>query len=171
MHRLQVAEAVNFLIQAPNYGSLINELTQIIERWDTRPMVYEGRLKCLNAMIETGLQSRAAFEALLKLIEEKRKQLPQAKRVDYQRELMRERRARTAKALELHELHNGRLRGSLRTQFIGDLQKRWQAERARFISAKGELTWAERNAAANEFWEMVDRNLDANIIDARRKRA
>jgi hypothetical protein len=33
------------------------------------------------------------------------------------------------------------------------------------------LDWKGRNDAANEFWSMVDRKLDMNLADTRRKRA
>lgn len=171
MGKQRVVEAVNHLINAPNYASLINEMTRVIETWDTQPMVYSGYHAVLNAMIDVGLKGRAAFERLVKLIEERRKLVPAVRRTDYQRELMQQRRAREAKALELHELREGRLHGARRAQALADLRARWAEERAEFIEAKGELSWKERNAAAGEFWEMIDRNLDINLQDARRRRA
>lgn len=170
MERQRVVEAVNQLIDAPNYAGLLNEMTRIIETWDMHPMVYGGSLRPLNALIDVGLQNRDAFEKLVKLIEERRRMLPKVKRVDYQRELMRERRARQSKALELYELQHGTLRGAARIQYIEGLNDRWRRARAQFIKAKGDLDWRGRNEAANEFWATVDRQLDENLRDARKHR-
>lgn len=169
--RQRVVEAVNYLIEAPNYTSLINEITKIVETWDTHPMVYGGKLECLNAMIDVGLESRTAFESLIELIEGRRKLIPQARRVDYQRDLMRERRAREAKAVELQELVKGvTLKGKPKSQYLAELRGRWRKARDEFIAAKGELSWKQRNDAANEFWDTIDRQLDANLREARRRR-
>ena len=165
----KVTEAVNFLITSPNYAKLINEMTNIIERWDTHPMAYGGKLSMLNAMIDVGLENRDAFEKLLKLIEGKRKLLPQTKRTDYQRNLMRDRRARLAKAMELAETTTGPMSPAQRKQREKELQARWASARTEFIAKKGHLSWAERNNASNEFWQMIDRQLDANLVAARRQ--
>ena len=165
----KIVQAMNHLIAAPNYAKLINEMTQIIERWDTHPMVYGGKLEMLNALIDVGLENRDAFEKLLKLVEDKRRLVPQTKRTDYQRNLMRERRARVAKALELAELTSGRMSTADRKAREKALMDRWREARQEFIAGKGKVSWAERNAASNEFWAMIDRQLDANLQQARRK--
>lgn len=172
MNTQKVVDAVNHLIYAPNYAALSSEITRIIERWDTHPhMVYGGQLSCLNALIDVGIQSRAAYDNLIAMVEERRKLVPRVRRVDYQRDLMQQRRAREAKAIELHELNYGPIRGAGRLTFLQGLRDRWARERASFIRRKGDLTWKERNAAAGEFWAMIDRKLEINIEDARRKRA
>jgi len=167
----KVVEAVNYLIYAPNYASLINEMTRIIETWDTHPMVYAGQLAPLNAMVDVGLKDRAAFERLIDLIEAQRKLVPAVRRVDYQRNLMAQRRARESKAVELQELLYGPMRGARRMQFLSDLRQRWAKAREKFIKAKGDLDWKGRNEAAAAFWAEIDRNLEINVQDARRKRA
>lgn len=168
--RKRIVEAMNLLITSPKYATLINEITSIIERWDTHPMAYSGKLSCLNALVDVGLQSRDAFEKLIKLIEDKRRLIPEAKRVDYQRELMRDRRARLAKALELHEAKSGPLVGAARKKAATDIQGRWKVARDRFIADKGNLSWKQRNDAAQEFWEGIDRQLNANLAAAQARR-
>lgn len=168
--KAKLLAAVNYLIAAPNYAKLINEMTQIIERWDTHPMAYGGKLDMLNALIDVGLENRDAFERMLKLIEGKRKLVPQTKRTDYQRQLMRERRARIAKAMELAEMTSGKLSVGDRKEREKSLQERWRVARDKFIADKGDLSWAERNEASNEFWDMIDRQLDTNLAAARRAR-
>jgi hypothetical protein len=168
--RKAVTEAVNFLILAPNYAGLINEMTTIIENWDEHPMAYSGKLSCLNALLDVGLQSREAFERLLKLVEEKRKLVPTNRRTDYQRNLMRARRARIAKSVELAEALSGtKMDAAQKKEHTKTIQEKWAKARDEFIAGKGDLDWKGRNAASNEFWEMIDTKLDLNLRDARRK--
>jgi len=166
-----VAEAVNFLILASNYTKLINEITRIIERFDTHPIGFRGKLDCLNALIDVGLADRAAFERLVRLMEARRKLIPDSKRADYQRDMMRERRARMAKALELHELtHHLTLTGAARRMKEREIQTRWRKARDQFIGERGELSWGERNDAAGEFWAKIDAQLDASLALEQQKR-
>ena len=163
-------QAVNYLVESDDYARLIREITDTIERFDKRPMVYAGKLELLNVLIDVGVANRAAFERLVTLVEEKRKLLPQVRRVDYQRELMAQRRARAAKAIELNELTKARkLTQDERTEFTKDIQARWAKERDSYILKKGNLDWHGRNEATREFWAKVDTTLDTNIKDARRK--
>lgn len=171
MGHQRIVNGVNYLIEAANFSALSGELTRIIETWDTHPMVYSGKLAPLNALIDVGLQSREAFEKLIDMAEDRRKSIPRARRVDYQRDLMRERRARIAKAVELNEKLHGPIRGVERNKYVTELQTRWRRARDKFIADKGDLDWKARNDAANEFWEMIDRQLDQNLADARRKTA
>jgi len=166
----RVVAAVNYLIQAPNYARLINEMTGIIEKWDTHPMTYGGQLAHLNAMIDVGLTNRDAFEKLVKLIERKRKLIPEVKRVDYQRDFMTDKRARIAKAVELHELQKGPLPNpAARKKHGAGAWARWMKARDEFVASKGTLSWADRNAAKQEFWEVIDRNLDTSLAAERAK--
>lgn len=163
MPNKHVVDAVNFLIVAPNYASLLGEMTRIIEHWDTHPMYYGGHLSCLNAMLDVGVQNRTAFENLVRLIEEKRSIHPQIKRTVYQRDLMRERRARMAKALELHERRHGRLRGESRAATMSSIQERWGKAKRQFLAERGPMGWHERIDATREFWEQLDHQLDLNL--------
>jgi len=169
--KAQIRAAIDYLIDAEQAPRLIREVTALVERWSTRPMYYAGELSILNALIDLGLANREAYDRVIGLIEAKRRLRPEARRVDYQAKIMRERRARQNKALELHALVTGApVTGKARAAFVKDLLKRWAKERGAFIRAKGELSWADRNAAANEFWAEVDAKLDKNIEEARLKK-
>lgn len=170
MSNKRVVDAVNFLIEAPNYSALIQEMTKIIEKWDTHPMSYGGHLACLNALLDVGLHNRHAFERLVALIEEKRRSHPKMRRTDYQRDLMRDRRARLAKALALHEARFGPLRGAARIAEAKAIQDRWNAAKREFLTEKGELGWVERNEATAAFWKKIDTQLDANLKTTTRER-
>lgn len=164
----KITEAVNLMIAAPNYARLANEMTNIIERWETHPMVYGGKLDCLNALIDVGLANREAFEQLLRLVQRKRGQMPKAKRQDYQRNLMRERRTRVAKAIALREGMFGRMTKFKREEYTKDLQSRWNEEKTKWLAERSPQKWAERNEAIAAFWQHIDRNLDNNLAQLKR---
>jgi hypothetical protein len=168
--KADIIDAANFLIQADNCTTLVNEITKIIARWDEHPMAYAGDLKCLNALVEVGLESQEAFEKVIAIVERRRRLLPAMKRVDYQRDLMRDRRARIAKALDLYQRSTGKtVTATTRPTIVAGIQARWKTAKARLIKAKGDLTWKERNDAAGEIWEMIDKQLDDNLQAAYKK--
>lgn len=171
MHRTtkeQIVEAVNILITADGYGKLLHEMTTILEEWAAHPMQYAGKLAPLNALLDVGVSNRGAFERIIKIVEAKRRLIPEVRRVDYQRDYMAERRARLAKSVELREIHSGPFKDRAnRNLYEKDVTARWMTARGEFIAAKGKLGWAERNAAANEFWASIDATLDRNLADAR----
>jgi DNA repair ATPase RecN len=135
-------------------------------------MAYDGHLACLNSLIEIGLKSAEAFEKVLALIESKRRAVPALNRVDYQRNLMQERRARVSKALELHERSGKRIRNTQERQTLtAQLQKRWSKAQAEYLKSKGKLSWKERNAARQEFWADIDAKLDADLKTKERQTA
>lgn len=164
----KITEAVNYLIASPSYARLANEMTNIIERWDMHPMVYGPKLDCLNALIDVGLANRDAFEALLRLVQRKRAALPRAKRQDYQRNLMRERRSRVNKAIALRERTFGRMTKFKRQEYAQDLQARWNEEKSKWLEERAPKKWAERNEAIAAFWQHIDRTLDNNLAQLRK---
>jgi hypothetical protein len=166
----KITAAVNYLVASPSYAKLVNEMAGIIDRWDTHPMVYGPKLEHLNSLIGVGLQSRDTFDELIKLAARKRRDLPQARRQDYQRELMRARRGRVAKAVALREALFGRMTKFKRDEYAKDVQLRWAEERSKFLKERGQLSWHQRNEAIAAFWETIDRNLDQNLAEAKRGR-
>ena len=170
VRKQDVVEAVNYLIHNKDSTTRIKELEDILDRWEDRPMIYAGHLIPLNALIDIGLEDREAFNRLIQLVYERRKLVPMLKRVDYQRELMRERRARLAKAVELQELRHGKMDKKTKARFQKEIQERWREAQEQFLRRKGRLSWAERNEARAEFWQMIDKNLDENIRAEREKK-
>ena len=168
--RSKIVAAINLLIECERYAKLVNELTSILENWDRHPMAYAGKLSPLNALLDVGLESREAFEKLIKLVESKRRQLPKQRRQDYQRELMAARRSRVAKAIDLEELLHGEMDAEGKSKFGKAIHGRWAEARNKFIKSKGELTWDQRNAASQQFWNAIDEKLDANLEYERKKK-
>jgi hypothetical protein len=165
-----VTEAVNHLIGADDYSPRVLELTRSIENPKAR-VSYTGSLACLNALLDLGTTNRDAFERLLKLVEEKRKENPSTAKRDYQKNIMRERRKRMAKAILLHEARMGPLRGDARAAEMASIRARWAKAKAEYLVSRETETGGERLDATREFWAMVDRQLDANVANLHRTSA
>jgi hypothetical protein len=166
----EVVEAINLLIECERYAKFVNEMTGILESWDQHPMAYAGDLTPLNALLHIGVKNRDKFERVLKFIESKRKERPKQRRQDYQRELMAQRRARDAKAIDLEELQHGPMSAPQKKKFLKELQERWAVAKEKFIQGQGRLTWDERNKKSQEFWASVDKRLDINLAHERQKK-
>lgn len=169
MDKARIAAGLSLLVNARDYTKRVRQIAAVIEDWDDTPMLFGGALEPLNALIDVGLADRQALERLLDLAQRKRSGIPQARRVDYQRGLMREKRDRLYRAVELEELVRGSpLKGEARAKYMRETQGRWMAERNAFIAAKGNLSWKERNVAANEYWQQVDAQLARDLGEAKR---
>lgn len=162
-----LVEAVNLLIASSTYSALAQEMTRIVEG-AAPDVAYDADLIPLNALVALGRQDRNAFERLLDLVEEKRKEDPKTAKVDYQRDLMRTRRQRMAKALLMHEARSGALRGAARKAEMASIRERWTRAKAQFIVDRDASSAKERAQATQDFWAMVDRQLDANIANLHR---
>jgi hypothetical protein len=166
----RVTEAVNYLIDAPDYSARAQEMTRSIEAPRDR-VDYTGSLACLNALLDLGAANRDAFERILKLVETKRKENPSVSKRDYQRDIMRDRRKRMAKAMLLHEARQGPLRGEDRTKEMASIRARWAKAKAEFLVMRETVSAADRLDATRDFWAMVDRQLDANVASLHRTQA
>ncbi len=81
-----------------------------------------------------------------------------ARRKNYQLRIMRERRARLAMALEIHQFETGRnLNGAGRRAFMIQQQKEWAAQKEKFIDFAA--PWTERNSQIRTFWEIIEASL------------
>jgi len=159
-----MTEAVNHLIAAPDYSARVQEMTRFIENPKGR-VYYTGPVSCLNVLLDLGTTNRDAFERILKLVEEKRMEEPATAKRDYQRNIMRDRRRRLAKAMLLHEARSGPLRGDARADEMVAIRGRWAKAKTEYLIKSGADSSAERLEAIREFWAMVDRQLDANIAN------
>jgi len=162
-----IKEAVVLLVQAENYAALKKALQDIISTRETLPRRFSGALSPLNELIVLEKKSEAAYANVIELVESKRRASPAVGKVDYQRDYMRQRRARLATALKIEELERGiRLSPTARENFTKAQMDKWMKARDAFISAKGDLGWKERNDAAAEFWSQIDQQLERRLADA-----
>ena len=166
----RMTEAVNYLIEAPDYSARVQEMTRSIENPRSR-VDYTGSLACLNALLDLGSANRDGFERLLKLVEDKRMEEPSTAKKDYQRNIMRDRRKRMAKAILLHEQRAGPLRGAARAVEMAAIRTRWAKAKAEYLVKHEPETGGERLDATRDFWAMVDRQLDANIAGMHKTKA
>lgn len=166
----RVTEAVNYLIEAADYSARAQEMTRSIENPRQR-VDYTGSLAPLNALLDIGASNRDAFERLLKLVEDKRMENPTVSKRDYQRNIMRDRRKRMAKAILLHEARQGPLRGEARVKEMASIRARWSKAKTEYLVTRETSSGAERLDATRDFWAMVDRQLDANVANLHRTSA
>lgn len=164
MDKQMVVDAINYLIKSESYTRLSKVIYEIIDNWEHQPMVFADKLAVLNALVDVGMDNRAALDRLMALAEKKRMIVPKLKRADYQKNLMRDRRVRLQKALALEESRIGRaMNATERAKHSAKLTEIWNTEKAKFLDARGELSWKERNTATEDFWQMIDTKLDANL--------
>ncbi len=169
MDKARIASALSLLVQTKSFASATKRILLVIEEWPEWPMLFGGAQEPYNALVEVGLANREALDRLFGLAYSKRRLVPQAKRADYQRQLMAERRERIALAIQLEELVRGiKMNLAQREKYKKDVQARWMHERNQYIAKKGSLTWKERNQAANEFWATVDAQLSKDLEEARK---
>lgn len=167
MNKSQIVAAVNALIAESQYAKRVRMIYDLIEEWDDAPRIFAGKLAVLNPLVDIGLDDIGKLERLLKLAESKRRLLPQIRRVDYQRELMQEKRSRLAKAVQLEQMVRGvAMKPAEKKRYREAMQSGWMAKRDAFIAAKGVLSWKDRNAATQEFWASIDAELDRSLVEA-----
>lgn len=171
MDKEEIKVAVDLLVDTNNYAALKKALRELIETKESLPRRFAGELAPLNALIGLSNISEEAFENVLALVETKRKVTPETGKVDYQRDYMRQRRARLATALKIEEMERGKsLSPEARKKFKDNQQVVWQKARDAYIASHGELDWKERNLVTSDFWEKIDAQLEQHLVDARTKR-
>ena len=87
--------------------------------------------------------------------------------MDYQRELMRQRRTRMAKAIAVHEDAHGKMSPTVRKQFERDQTIKWGLMRTEFLGSGVPLRRADLNDLSSAFWAEVDRSLDTALAAKR----
>ena len=171
MDKEEVKEAVDLLVNSGNYAILKKELREIIAMKEVLPRRFSGELTPLNSLVQLEAISKQAFENVLELVETRRKVVPGTAKVDYMRDYMRQQRARMITALTIEELDRGkRLSPTARKAFKAAQRGKWMKARDAYITAQGVLEWAERNAAAADFWRQIDNQLEQRLVDAKLKR-
>lgn len=166
--RTVLKEAVNFLIASRDYVALVKEIETIRDNWEDRRVYFGGDKECLNAMVQLCITDEDGYSRVRHLIDEKRKLVPEAKRNDYQREFMRQLRARVAKAIKIECIVEGRKHFSPDEKKVREqkLRKSWANRKEQFFAEHGDLSWKERNDLAKVFWESIDIELEQMLQEA-----
>lgn len=152
-------QTFEYLVGSTNYMKLVNLVTRAL---DGDAVQVPAELMNLYAL---GHDDREAFEAALEEVEEARKGVPSTRKTDYQRELMRERRARLAKAIELAETTSGPMDAAAKRAREQALLETWARAKEEFVRSA-----EDKRAASRQFWCLIDNRLDLNLTNARRAR-
>lgn len=166
--RTVLKEAVNFLIATRDYVALVKEIESIRDNWEDRRVYFGGDKECLNTIVQLAITDEDGYNRVINLINEKRKLVPEAKRNDYQREFMRQLRARVAKAIRIECLIEGRPFFSPDEKRVREqrLKQVWADRKEKFFAEYGNPNWKERNELAKVFWEGVDIELEQMLTEA-----
>jgi hypothetical protein len=165
VNKQALVDAANYLVQVRDYVNQRRDLIEIINAWQDKRVYFAGERECLNALISLGLSGVEKLDALLQIVEQKRRALPDTKRTEYQREFMRTSRARMRKALALEEKLAGKpLTRSERTAREKHLRAMWNLARDKYVEARGVEDWEDKLEAIREFWAEVDSKLDAETL-------
>lgn len=166
--RTVLKEAVNFLIATRDYIALVKEIESIRDNWEDRRVYFGGDKECLNSIVQLAITDEDGYDRVMSLINEKRKLVPEAKRNDYQRDFMRQLRARVAKAIKIECLIEGRPFFSPDEKRVREqrLKQVWADRKEKFFAEYGNPNWKERNELAKVFWEGVDIELEQMLTEA-----
>lgn len=161
MDKEAIKTAVESLIKTARYIEQKKYVLETVAGWSKRQIRFVGNDEALNCLVDLGVESEEALQNVFALVERKRRSVPTAKKVDYQRDYMRQRRKRVMLATKLEEIVTGkRLSGDERTSFGAALVAEWTKQRELELAKFPTADWKERNEIVAEFWETIDRRLE-----------
>lgn len=167
MDKEAIKTAVESLIKTARYIEQKKYVLETVEGWSKRQIRFVGNDEALNCLVDLGVESEQALQNIFALVERKRRSVPTAKKVDYQRDYMRQRRKRVMLATKLEEIVSGkRLAGEERTAFAATLVAEWTKQRELELEKFPTADWKERNEIVADFWETIDRRLEAEFEKA-----
>lgn len=167
MDRQALKEAVQLLIESSEYHVLRKEIVEMIAQWPRRQLMFGGDYIALNSLIDLGLQSRESLDNLFQLVERKRKLVPNSKKVDYQRDYMRQRRQRQLKAVKLEEIVRGKpMTTQEKNAYMAAVWAEWMTRRNDYLKGFPDADWKRRNELTGQFWESIDKALEKELDEA-----
>jgi len=169
MDKEAIKAAVEALIHTTRYVEQKKYVLETVENWDKRQIRFAGEDEPLNALVDLGVESQEALANVLTLIERKRRLVPTARKIDYQRDYMRQRRLRLTKAVKLEEIVRGkRLTKDERDAYKAATLAGWIKRREDVLAKNPEANWKQRNELVATFWEQVDRQLETDLAEAQK---
>lgn len=167
MDKAALKTAVEYLIGCTKYIEARRSINEAVDLWAKRPMTFAGDLAVLNPLIDLGVASPEALANVFALVERKRRTAPSARKVDYQRDYMRQRRVRINKAVRLEEIVRGkRMTPEERKAYGIATLANWIKQRQEWLGQHSDASWKERNELAGQFWKKVDDQLDHDLSEA-----
>jgi hypothetical protein len=167
MDKSAIKVAVEALIKTKRYIEQKKYVLDTVESWSKRQIRFVGDDEPLNAMVDLGLESREALANVFALIERKRRAIPTAKKMDYQRDYMRQRRHRLMSAIKIEQIITGKkMTAEEKAAFSAALLADWTKQREAELAKYPEADWKERNVIVGHFWEAIDNRLNAELAKA-----
>lgn len=167
MDKADIRKAVESLIKTNRYIEQKKYIEETVTMWSKRQIRFVGDDEVLNALVDLGLESQQALDNVFALIERKRRAIPTAKKVDYQRDYMRQRRKRVMLATKLEQIVTGKkFTAEERTEFAAKLVADWTKQRETELAKFPTADWKERNEIVGQFWETIDRRLETEYEKA-----
>lgn len=167
MDKSAIKTAVECLIKTNRYIEQKKYIVETVTNWDKRQIRFVGDDEPLNALVDLGLESQEALDNVFALVERKRRTIPTAKKMDYQRDYMRQRRRRIMIATKLEQIVSGKkMDKDERDVFAATLMADWTKQREAELAKYPSADWKERNDIVGQFWEAIDRRLEAEYAKA-----
>lgn len=167
MDKEALKAAVEHLIKTKRYIEQKKYVQETVAGWSKRQIRFVGEDESLNALVDLGNESTEALDNVFALIERKRRAIPSAKKIDYQRDYMRQRRKRIMLATKLEQIVTGKkMNLDERTAFSATIVANWTRQREEVLAQYPEADWTERNEIVGKFWESIDRRLEAEFAKA-----
>lgn len=167
MDKSAIKTAVECLIKTNRYIEQKKYVAETVDGWSKRQIHFAGDDEPLNALVELGLESQEALANVFALIERKRRTIPTAKKMDYQRDYMRQRRNRITVATKLEQIVSGKkMNAEERAAFAATLMADWTKQREAELAKYPTADWKERNEIVGRFWEAIDTRLTAELTKA-----
>jgi hypothetical protein len=140
-----------------------------IENWSATPRLFAGELDVLNPMIELGVSHRAKYDALLRVVYEKRGLMAHTRRTDYQRDLMQALRRREQRAVQIAEWERGlRMTPDERAAFVQQVKREWETNRLAYVRRNASDP-SETRQAIKDFWSGVEKALEDDLVEVMRR--
>ena len=167
MDKSAIKAAVESLIKTTRYIEQKKYITETVENWSKRQIQFVGDDAPLNALVDLGVESEEALDNVFALIERKRRAIPTVKKMDYQRDYMRQRRKRVMIATKLEQISTGKkMDAEQRAAFAAVLIADWTKKREQELAKYPEADWKERNEIVGRFWEAIDTRLESEFAKA-----
>lgn len=185
-----LVDAVSALVdledeKARRYGEAVEAMARFRTRHPDAWLGYE--LEVLNPLVDLASADPAGFSRIQQLVNSKRllrganRAWPEPEeekfdKVEYQRQLMQERRRRSGRAVEIENMQRperDRLIGNKRLDFENRVIARWGEELRSVMELArqaegGRLSKARQQQIREKFWADVDQKLDDDLDSARR---
>lgn len=161
----EIEETVALLVMATDYSKVVTDLTNTVEAANKIAADYPA---CFRALIDLGLKDRDAFEKVIQRTQQERLTNPDVKRQDYQRLLMRKRRARFAKMSAIARIKEPSATSMRIKAAVKEMNKTMNAERAAYMGEHKDDEDFNNSAAVAAYWEDVDKKLDDYLAKLRK---